>query len=62
MPESKPAAFIVKHLLSILAVASLSAVAAGVSMVFGAGWACIAAGGLLWIDLTLAGLRKGTKP
>ena len=64
MPDVNPkrSAFLARHGLKCLAGLSLLAVAAGVALQFGPGWALIAAGGLLWVDLTLAGRApKGGK-
>ena len=49
-------------LLPSLALGAILAVGAGAWMIAGLGVALLAVGGLLWLDLTLAGLRKGAKP
>ena len=37
---------------------ALGAIAYGVANVFGIGWACIVAGGLVWTDATLETIRR----
>lgn len=60
LPEAaqKRLAFLARHGLKLLAGLSLLAVAAGMALQFGAGWALIAVGGLLWLDLFVAGQRR----
>ena len=59
MPEeSKLAAFLAAHSLKILALVALLAVAVGVGLVFGIGWALVVAGGLAWVDLFAAGWQR----
>jgi hypothetical protein len=48
--------------LLVLAVASLGAVGAGAWLLLGVGPALLVVGGLVWLDLFVAGTRKGAKP